>query len=60
MPETFQRDFDIILSEFKWLTFLVYIDNVIVFYKSFEDHIVYLNEVLDSIRKSGVTLQLCK
>lgn len=35
-PETFQRDIDIILSKVRWQFALVYLDDVIIFSKTFD------------------------
>ena len=39
---------------------LVYIDNIIVFSLTFEDHISHLDQVFKAIEKSGVTLTVTK
>lgn len=59
-PAMFQRALDIILLGFKWLTCLVVLDDVIVFSKSFEDHIIHQEELLNALRQSGVNLQIRK
>jgi hypothetical protein len=45
-PGTFQRAVDIILSEVKWQTCLVYLDDVIVFSSSREAHMRHVDEAL--------------
>lgn len=59
-PATFQRALDIILSGLKWQMCLVYLDDVIVFSKTAEDHVRHLDLVLTRLRKAGVTLNLEK
>lgn len=59
-PATFQRALDIILSGLKWQICLVYLDDVIVFSKSAEEHVRHLDVVLTRLRKAGVTLNLEK
>ncbi|ELR17279.1 RETRotransposonlike family member [Acanthamoeba castellanii str. Neff] len=44
---SFQRDMDIILSGLNWVSTLVYINDIIVFSVSFEDHLQHLQEVFN-------------
>ena len=57
-PATFQRALDMILSQFKWKTCLVYIDDVIIYSKTVEEHIHHVDEVLTALGKAGVTLKM--
>ena len=59
-PATFQRALDMILSQFKWKTCLVYIDDVIIYSKTVEEHIHHVDEVLTALGKAGVTLKMKK
>ena len=59
-PATFQRALDVILSKFKWKTCLVYIDDIIIFSKTVDEHITHVDEVLSALRSSGVTLKIKK
>ena len=59
-PATFQRALDVILSKFKWNTCLVYIDDIIIFSKTVDEHITHVDEVLSALRSSGVTLKIKK
>ena len=52
-PATFQRYMDAAFGGLKWLCCLVYLDDVIVFSKDFEDHIKHLSLVFDRIRKAN-------
>ena len=45
-PATFQRGLDMVLSKYKWKTCLVYLDDVIIFSRSVEEHIQHVDEVL--------------
>ena len=38
-PATFQRTIDILLSRCRWQSFLVYLDDIIIFSKNKEDHL---------------------
>lgn len=45
-----------ILSPYLWLFCLVYIDDIVVYSKSYEDHLVHLDKVLSAIIRAGITL----
>jgi len=55
-PATFQRALDIILSGLKWQLCLVYLDDVIIFSASAEQHVKDVDVVLTRLREAGVTL----
>jgi len=59
-PATFQRAMDMILAGVKWQICLVYLDDVIVFSCSLEEHLQHLDEVLTRMGKAGVTLKAAK
>ena len=59
-PATFQRALDMILSGVRWTTCLIYIDNVIIFSKTLEEHIRHTDEVLGLLKEAGVSLKLKK
>ena len=59
-PASFQRTVDIILMRYKWRTCLVYIDDIIIFSKSIDEHLKHVNEILDTLRKAGLSLKLKK
>ena len=48
-PATFQRMMDIVLTGLKWKTCLIYLDDVVVFSKSFDSHLSDLKDVLTAI-----------
>jgi len=45
-----------ILAPYLWLFCLVYIDDIVVYSKSYEDHIQHLDKVLEAIERAGITL----
>ena len=45
-PATFQRTLDILLSQFRWRCCLVYIDDVVIFSRSIEEHLTHVAEIL--------------
>ena len=57
---TFQRTMELALQGLQWVTCLIYIDDVIVFGKDFDQHMQRLEEVLDRIKKAGLKLKASK
>ena len=55
-PGTFQRLMNAVLAGLTWKSCLVYLDDIIVFSKTFSDHIQRLREVLTRIRGAGLQL----
>lgn len=49
-----------ILSKYLWIFVLVYIDDIIVYSKTFEDHVNHIDWVLKAIEDSGITLSPSK
>ena len=59
-PASLQRALDIILSCSRWKTCLVYLDDVVVFSRTVDEHIRHLREVLLQLEKAGVSLKPSK
>ena len=59
-PATFQRLMDLVLSGLHWSHCLVYLDDIIVFASSFEEHLKRLDTVLGRIASAGLTLKPSK
>ena len=59
-PSIFQRIMQGVLSPFLWLFALVYIDDIVVYSKSWEDHLEHLDRVLRAIAASRITLSPAK
>ena len=55
-PATFQRMMDLVLAGIKWHHCLVYLDDVLVFSQSFDEHLKHLVSVFDRLRKAGLKL----
>ena len=55
-PPIFQRIMQSVLSPYLWLFCLVYIDDIVVYSTSYEEHIEHLDHVLGVIEKAGLTL----
>jgi len=56
-PSTFQRAMDELLRRFKWCFCLVYIDDVIIYSKTEEDHLKHIDLFLEVIEKSGFKIK---
>jgi hypothetical protein len=59
-PATFQRVADITLSGLTWKTCLVYLEDIIIFSGSFEEHLTHLYQVLERLYRAGLSLKLRK
>lgn len=56
-PATFQRMMDTVLAGLKWQTCLVYLDDVVVFSRTFAEHLSRLRRVLEAIRTAQLTIK---
>ena len=56
-PATFQRLMDMVLKGLLWDSCLVYIDDIIIFGKTFEHHLENLAKVFERIEQAGLKLQ---
>ena len=54
---TFQRCMEAALHGLQWITCLIYLDNVVVFASSFEEHLERVDVVLDRIEMAGLKLK---
>ena len=59
-PATFQRTVDMLLSGYRRRTCLVYLEDIIVFSNTAEEHIDHLREVLAVLKEAGFSLKLKK
>jgi len=59
-PSTYQRLMDTVLGKLRWSIALVYLDDIVVFSKTFEAHLANLDLVFQALRKSGLTLKPSK
>ena len=59
-PATFQRLMDRVLSGLTWKQCLVYIDDVLLFSRAFDEHMQHVDEVLSRFIYSGLKLKPCK
>ncbi|CDO77172.1 hypothetical protein BN946_scf184675.g4 [Trametes cinnabarina] len=55
-PSIFQRIMQGVLAPYLWMFTLVYIDDIVVYSSTPEEHIQHLDQVLSAIAEAGVTL----
>ena len=60
VPATFQRLMDAVLAGLQWSSCLVYLDDVIIPGKDFEDHLQNIRVVLERLRQAGLKLHPTK
>lgn len=56
-PATFQRMMDATLAGIKWQCCLVYLDDIIVYSKTFSDHLAHLEAVLQRLRDAHLAIK---
>ena len=59
-PATFQRAMNLMLAGLNWTTCLVYLDDIICFSKTFEEHLETLTQIFERLSASGFSLKLKK
>ncbi|KAG8913502.1 hypothetical protein FRC01_004506, partial [Tulasnella sp. 417] len=59
-PSVFQRVMQNVLAPYLWMFALVYIDDIIIYSKTFEEHLKHLDAVLGAIAKVNLTLAPAK
>lgn len=59
-PGTFQRLMDLVLADLQWTTCLVYLDDIIVFGRTFQEHLLRLDEVLFKLRQANLKIKPSK
>jgi hypothetical protein len=59
-PSIFQRDMQNILAPFLWIFSLVYINDIVNFSLTFNDHLSHLDQVFKAVETSGITLATTK
>jgi Reverse transcriptase (RNA-dependent DNA polymerase) len=55
-PSIFQRVMQNVLAPFLRIFTLVYINNIVIFSKTFDDHLHHLDQVFKAVAKTGITL----
>ncbi|KAJ3007678.1 hypothetical protein NUW54_g3453 [Trametes sanguinea] len=59
-PSIFQRVMQNILAPYLFVFALVYIDDIVVYSRTFEEHLEHLDRVLNAIKQAGITLSPSK
>jgi transposase InsO family protein len=59
-PATFQRLMNRVMSDFLFNFLLVYLDDLLIFSRTFEDHLQHLDRVLQRLGDTGLKLNLQK
>ena len=59
-PATFQRLMDLILAGLQWSNYQVYLDDIIILGKDFNDHFSNIQSVFQRIRDAGLKLKPTK
>ncbi len=57
---TFQKNMEIMLAGLLWKNCIVYIDDIIVYSDTFEEHLIHLNQVLERLQKVNITIKPSK
>lgn len=59
-PSIFQRVMQKVLAPYLWIFTLVYIDDIVIYSKSFDDHVEHIDKVLSIIWEAKLTLAPAK
>src|SRR3984885_8277484 len=59
-PGTFQRLIDEILREYIGEFVIVYLDDIMIYSKDFEEHTKHINKVLSKLRENNMIIKLKK
>jgi hypothetical protein len=55
-PSIFQRMMQTVLAPYLWIFTLVYIDDIVIYSKSYDEHLAHLDKVLQACRDANLTL----
>ena len=59
-PSNFQRVMQNVLAPFLWIFAPLYINNIVIFSKTVDDHLDHLDQVFKAVAKTGITLTTTK
>ena len=59
-PGTFQRAMEAVLRGLNWKTVHIYLDDVIIFSRTFEEHLSHIRQVFDRFRSANLKLKPSK
>ena len=60
MPAIFQRIMSTVLSGLTWMFCLVYIDDIVIYSKTFDEHLIHLERILQRFFDAHFTFNLPK
>ena len=56
-PATFQRYMDIVFAGLKWICCLIYLDDIIIFSRTFEENVEHLRYVFDRMKENNLKIK---
>ncbi|KAF9761100.1 Retrovirus-related Pol polyprotein from transposon [Nosema granulosis] len=59
-PATFQRAMDYVLREERGMFVIPYLDDIIIYSKDLETHVIHVRQVLHKLREAGIILNIKK
>jgi len=64
-PATFMRCLDQVLGDLKWKICAIYFNDIVIFSRTFEEHLMHIRLVLQKLKDAGLTIhpgkvQLCR
>ncbi|THH23196.1 hypothetical protein EUX98_g7980, partial [Antrodiella citrinella] len=59
-PSIFQRIMQNVLAPYLWIYALVYIDDIVIYSKTFDEHVEHVDRVLTAVADAGITLSPAK
>ena len=57
-PATFERLMEIVMKGFQWQIVLIYLDDIICFSKTEEEHTNRLRQIFDWLRKANLKIKV--
>ena len=59
-PSVFQRALNFILRKFINIICLIYLDDIVIFSRTIEEHIIHLSQILTCLKEAGLKVKLSK
>ncbi len=59
-PATFQRTLDILLTGYRWRSCLVYLNDVIIFSSTFDEHLGHVRDILQVLKGAGLFFEIAQ